>query len=283
MSRIEIQLLGFEQRGGGRYRAVDHIRIETAAHVPGEFAGLDFGQIEHVVNQLGEALAFTDDDAKVLDHLLLGLLHLAIVAGDQREEPLFETAANDFCKAQNRGERRAQFVADGREEGTLRGIGFFRRGASLAGFLEELGVVERHAHRRGDGRQQTLIGFGEAAFLIGGLHADDADDLAARGNRHSEVRGRTDGRSARCPPGTAAIHVLVDEQGLAGADDLRSEAGAEGARLRLLAEGVGEVEHHGGAIEQRDVGDGRVEEIADLVADELDQRLLDQVGWPAPG
>ena len=45
-----------------------------AAHVPGELAGLDLGEVEHIVDELGEALAFADDDAEVFDDLGFGLL-----------------------------------------------------------------------------------------------------------------------------------------------------------------------------------------------------------------
>ncbi len=160
-----------------------------AGHVPGEFAGFDLGQVEHVVDELGEPFAFTDDDFEIFDDLLLGLLDLAIVFGDEREEALFEAAANDLGEAEHGGERRAQLVADGGEERALRGVGFFGGGSGVAGFFKELGVVEGDADGGGDGREQALIGFGEAAFLIGGLHADDADDLAAGRDRHAEIRG----------------------------------------------------------------------------------------------
>ena len=173
--------------------------IETAAHVPGELAGLDLGEIEHVVNELGEPLAFADDDAEILHDLLLGLLHLAVVFRNEREEALLETAANDLGKAQHGGERRAQLMADGREERALRGVGLFGGGSRLACFFKELGVMEGDADGGSDGREQPLIGFGEAAFLIGGLHADDADHLPARGDGNAEVRGGLAARSAQCP------------------------------------------------------------------------------------
>ncbi len=67
---------------------------------------------------------------------------------------------------------------------------------------------------------------------------------------------------------------FVDQQRLAGANDLRSESGAKGPRLRVFAIGVREVQHHGRAVEQRDVSDRRVEQVANLLADELDQRFL---------
>ena len=49
---------------------------------------------------------------------------------------------------------------------------------------------------------------------------------------------------------------------------------AQRAAIGIFAKGVREVQHHGGAIEQRNVGDGCAEQIAYLVADQLDQAIL---------
>ena len=105
------------------------------------------------------------------------LAHLAVFFGYQGEQPLFKAAANDFCKSQDRGERGAQFMAYRGKERTLRRVGFFRRRSGLARIFKELGVMEGDAHRRRDCREQTLIGFCEAAFLVGGLNAYNADGL----------------------------------------------------------------------------------------------------------
>ena len=129
----------------------------------------------------------------------LACCDLAVVFRDEREEALFEPAANDLGEAEHGGERRAQLMADGGEERALGGVGFFGGGAGLAGFFKELGVVEGDADGGGDGGEQALIGFGEAAFLISGLNADDADDLAAGGDGNAEIGGGSCGRPARCP------------------------------------------------------------------------------------
>jgi hypothetical protein len=193
---------------------------ETTAHVPGELAGLNLGQIENVVDELGEALAFADDDAEILDHLVLGLLHLAVVVRDHGEESFFETAANDLCKAQHRGERSAQLVADGGEEGALGGVGLLGGGARAARFFKQFCVVESNADGGGDRRKQALIGFREAPFLIDGLDADDADDLAAGWDGHAEIGSGLAADSLHAKPRAVAFHILVDEQRLARADDL---------------------------------------------------------------
>ena len=77
--------------------------------------------------------------------------------------------------------------------------------------------------------------------------------------------------------GAIAVHVFVDQQRLPAADDLRSKPCAKGPRLRVFAIGVRELEHHGGAIEQRDIRDGRVKQVAHLVADQLDQPVFIQL------
>ena len=160
-----------------------------------------------------------------------------------------------------------------RQERTLGGVGFFGGRAGQACIFKEFCVMEGHANRGGNGGEQPLIGFGEAAFLIGGLNADDADDLAAGRNRHAKVRSGIAAHLFNAQPGAVTVHVFIDEQRLAGADDLRSEPGAERARPGFLAEGVRKLKHHGGAIEQRNVGNGRVKQVADLIANKLDQAV----------
>ena len=97
----EIQLLRFEQRSRGRNGPLDHIGDRDAAHIPGEFAGLDLGQVENVVDQLGEPFSFADNHSQIFDDLLLGLLHLAVVLWNEGEQTLFEAAANDLGKAKH--------------------------------------------------------------------------------------------------------------------------------------------------------------------------------------
>ena len=46
------------------------------------------------------------------------------------------------------------------------GIGLFGGGSCMACLFEQLCVMEGDADSGGDGRQQTLIGFVEASFLV---------------------------------------------------------------------------------------------------------------------
>jgi len=151
-------------------------------------------------------------------------MDLPVIFRDEWEETLFETTADDFGEPEHRSERRAEFMTDGREEGALGSIGFFGCGSCLARVFEEPCVVERYSDGCGDGGEEALIGFGETSFLIGGLDADDADDLAAGGNWNSEVRSGLPPDLLDAKFGAVAVHIFVDEQRLTCADDLRGES-----------------------------------------------------------
>ncbi len=164
MSRTSLSCLRVKERCRRGDSALDHILDGDTGHVPGELAGFDLCQIEHVVDELGEALAFTDDDIEVLDDLALGLLHFAVVLRNHREQALFKAAANDLRETENRGERRAQLVAHRGEERALSGIGLFRGRSRVACFFKQLRVVEGDAYGSGNCGEKALIGLGEAAF-----------------------------------------------------------------------------------------------------------------------
>ena len=69
---------------------IDDVADGHRLHVPFELAGLDLGEVEDVVDQLGETFAFADDDLEVVVHLLDGLDDLAIVLRHEREDAVFE-------------------------------------------------------------------------------------------------------------------------------------------------------------------------------------------------
>ena len=148
------------------------------------------------------------------------------------------------------------------------------RRAGLASLFKKLRVVEGDADCGSDGDKEALICLREATFFVNGLNADDTDDLAAGRDWNAEVRGGAAADLFDAHRGALAINVLVDEERLAGANDLRCEPDAVGAGLRALAMGVGKFKHHGGAIEEADIGDGRVEELANFFADELDEAIF---------
>ena len=109
----ELEFLCLEERCSGGNGALDDVLDGDLRQIPCELAGFDLGEVEDVVDELGEALAFADDDAKVFQDLGFGLRDLAVVFRDEREETVFETAADDFGKAEDGGERSAELVADG--------------------------------------------------------------------------------------------------------------------------------------------------------------------------
>ena len=115
----ELEFLHFEERCSGGDGALDDIRDGDLGHVPGEFASFDLREVENVVDELGEALAFADDDAEVFKYLSFGLRDLAVVLRDEREEALFKTATDDLGEAEDRGEWRAELVAEARQESAL--------------------------------------------------------------------------------------------------------------------------------------------------------------------
>ena len=144
----QVQLLGFEQRSGGGSCALDDVGHGDACHVPGEFAGFNLGEVENIVDELGQAFAFADDDVEVLDDLLLGLLHFPVLFGNQREQALFEAAANDLGKSEHGRKRGAELVADGGKKRALGRIGLFGSRPCLPRVFKELRIVEERLRRR---------------------------------------------------------------------------------------------------------------------------------------
>src|SRR6185437_3286760 len=173
---------------------------------------------------------------EIFDNLQLRLLDLPVVLADEGEKTLFEPAADDLREPKHGCKRRAQLMANGGKKRTLGRIRFFGNLSCLARFFKEVGVMEGDPDGGSDGGKETLIGFGKAAFLVGGLNTDHADGLAAGGNWNAEVGRSSPADLLNAERGAFPVHFLVDEQRLAGADNLRSEPGAEWPGWRILAE-----------------------------------------------
>ena len=156
----------------------------------------------------------------------------------------------------------------------LRGIGLFGGRSRMACFLKQLCVVEGDANCSGNRSEKALISLSKTPFLLARLHADNTNDLSAGRNWDAEIGGSAPADLFHAEPGAVACHVLIDEQRLTAANDLRRKPRAEGARRSILTEGVGKLKHHRRAVQQRDVGDWRSEEIAYLIADKLDEMVL---------
>ena len=105
------------------------------------------------------------------------------------------------------------------------------------------------------------------------MDADHSDHFAARRNGDAEVRSGGPSHRLDADLGAVAFHIFVDQQWLAGADDLRGQAPTEGSRFGLFAVGIGELEHHPVAIQRRDVGNRRMEQVAHLVTYKLDKAI----------
>jgi hypothetical protein len=239
---------------------------------------LDLREVQHVVDQLREALALAHDDREVVADLLDGLLDLAVVGHHAREDPLLEPLPDDLREPEHRGERGAQLVADRREEGALGGVGLLGGRARLPRLLEQPRVLERHAHVGRDRGEQPLVALREPPLDLGALHAQHADDLAAGRDRHPQVGLRGAARPLDLELLAPPPDVLVDQERLAGLDDARGHPGPERDGLEGVAVAVLEVNRLRRLVEQRDVGHLRVEHLAHLVAHERDERVEADLG-----
>src|SRR6185437_12233575 len=143
----------------------------------------------------------------------------------------------------------ADLVAHRREERALRLVGGLGLRPGLARLGEKLRIADRDADTGGHRREQALVGRGEAAFLARALHADHADRLAAHRDRYAEVRlgMHTDLRRADRLRGV--VDGMVQQQRLAGLDDLASEAFAGCERREVVAVRVWKADRAGGLVE----------------------------------
>ena len=178
--------------------------MPTVLHVPFELAGLDLREVEHVVDQLGEPLAFADDDLEVVLHLLRSSARPCVSSvGHEREDAVVEPLLDDLGEAEHRGERRAQLVADGGEERALGGVGLLGGGPRALGLLEQPpdlvlllvqlpvggGVVERdgRVRRQALHHVEVMLGVG---VLLEALDGDDAEHAVLGDERQVDDRLR---------------------------------------------------------------------------------------------
>ena len=155
-----IPVLVDERSDGGRYGADGECEFEVLEmqfHPP----GLDLGEVEHVVDQRQQVPAGVADLLQV---------------GDVREVPLVgHLLLQHLAVADDRVERRTEFMAHARQELALRGI----RGLGLAPGLQQFGDVVIHRHQ--------------------------AERLAVDDDRHAE-HFDVDERSVLAPPSTDHFH-----------------------------------------------------------------------------
>ena len=137
-------------------------------------------------------------------------------------------------------------------------------------------VLDRGADVRRERRQEPDVGLVEASFLGAALDADHADRLVFDDDRHAQIRLRLLAQPARAD--LVELGGTVEQQRLARAQDPRREALAVqdpvlGQPLAPLGV-IRELDRAGGLVVKGEVDDvGGGEGFADLVADELDQRI----------
>ena len=137
---------------------------------------------------------------------------------------------------------------------------------------------------RGDRLEQAQIGLAEGVVALVVLERDRAEDAIAGEHRHDEQAARAVGA---CPDGDAAFELLLDAADQHRPVVLAVEAVLRGARRerahvrrqsRAVLAGI-EVAHRGGSVVPP--ADAHVfggEHLAQLVADDVDDRLEVELG-----
>ena len=148
-ARLESDVLRAEDLHGRVDRILDHRLEIERGNPPLGTAGLELGEVQHLVDEAGQSLAFLDNDREEL--LPLGRVELQVVVQDLGKRP-------------DRRERRAQLVRDRGDEVVLQAVELLQalvgraklgRGRfELGRFLAQLvavgddlrGLVEQRAH-----------------------------------------------------------------------------------------------------------------------------------------
>ena len=86
---LQLQLLLLKQGRSGRNGPADDVLQKDGPHVPFHTPRFDLGQVEHVVDQAGQALPFGDYHIEVLAYLYHGALDFLVVYGHGREHLVF--------------------------------------------------------------------------------------------------------------------------------------------------------------------------------------------------
>jgi len=159
-----------KRRGTGNGPA-DDILHKYRLFVPFHAPRFNFGQVEHVVDEVGKAFPFRYHYIQVFTYLFHGAFYFLVVYGDCREDFILQSFPDDFGKAEYGGEGGAQLMAYGRQEGAFCFIGIFRPRFGIPGLFIEFGIVQGYAYIDGYGAKQVFIFFAEPAFQLGALHA----------------------------------------------------------------------------------------------------------------
>ena len=163
----------------------DLARPSTGSGESGSVAGLDAGDVEHLVDELEQVAAALEDLRRPTSWSVLG----EVVELEQLREP------------EDRVERRAQLVAHPRQELALGPVGGLGRVAGLAlGLLEPLALVERLPELGGAFLDQTE-----------GVDPAPHEDLDQAGHQHrgQQPDGEDDPRQGRLEVPRVAPRVRV--------------------------------------------------------------------------
>ena len=170
-------------------------------------------------------------------------------------------------------ERCADLVDDGELGVSLLGLT-----EQALGLVEQSGVLQRDAEAPGQRREQADLGVAERVLAIHVLERDHPGPDAAGDQRHEERTLRNlAGDDDRVAVARSDLrHVTGQRERLARLEDVLPEADdpdgiVVGADAHL--DRVHEADEAGIAIDHRDVDRLRIEDLADLVADEVVHRL----------
>ena len=99
----------------------------------------------------------------------------------------------------------------------------------------------------------------EAVLLLGALYADDAQDTIANGDGHAQVGLGRQAHHGLAQLDRAARHILVDQQRLPHAEDVRREPSPKRDGRHFFTECVGEADEVRLRVVQRHINDVRRE------------------------
>ena len=134
------------------------------------------------------------------------------------------------------------------------------------------------AHVGRDGAQQMHVLLAEAVLLLGALYADDAQDTIANGDGHAQVGLGRQAHHGLAQLDRAARHILVDQQRLPHAEDVRREPSPKRDGRHFFTECVGEADEVRLRVVQRHINDVRRESLAYLFPHQVDQGIRLQLG-----
>ena len=196
--------------------------------------------------------------------------HLAQLVADQLDDRLERERAGDS-------------LLDAVDDGEL-GVALLGLLQQALGLVEQARVLERDTHARGDRLQQTHVLLGERVLALVVLQPDHAEHAVAADDGHAGDRMRPVGAGCRADSGLRLLGARVRHPRRASANDFGDgPARVERPRLRqrqrpVVLVTVEHLDHVGLVVPPGDVHVADAEDLAQLVADEVDHRLQVELG-----